>query len=80
MSEVRSFRWLSYNKNPQGYGPGDGFDYDVQTGEVHPVKGEQRFLSQEGRGLALLIGLIPDLETLERWVANQDDDFSEVTV
>lgn len=79
MSEVRKFRWKTNQNNKIGYGPNDGFDYDTVKGEAWPVKNGERFGTPEGRGLMLLLGLLPDLEVLERWVANPDDDFSEVT-
>jgi len=78
MSEVRKFRWASDQHNNHGYGTGDGFDYDTRTEKVHPVKKGERF-GQDQYGLLLLLGLLPDLNTLERWVANPDDDFVEVT-
>lgn len=78
MSEVRKFRWLTNQNNKVGYGPNDGFDYDVATQKVYPVKHGERF-GQDHYGLMQLLGLLPDLEVLERWVANPDDDFSEVT-
>lgn len=79
MSNVRKFRWETTTKNPEGYGPNDGFDFHPETLKVVPVKNGEVFGDDESHLLMLLLGLLPDIELLEKWAADPKDDFVEVT-